>query len=176
MNKQELLNYFKTESLKQQRIIKPTDEQLDDILTEFNSSTRFLNQLYYSFTKDELIDLIKTKEQELGKIPTKNQVGFPVQVFDNVFGSWELALNDAKKNDTKHIVSFSGGKDSTAMLLMMVEREYPIDEIIFCDTGKEFPALYRHIDKIEEYINRPITRLKPDKTFDYLMFEHIKKK
>lgn len=83
----------------------------------------------------------------------------------------------------KHILSFSGGKDSTAMLLMMLEREresnfqqYPIDEIIFCDTGKEFPALYRHIDKIEEYINRPITRLKPDKTFDYWMFDHEKTK
>jgi 3'-phosphoadenosine 5'-phosphosulfate sulfotransferase (PAPS reductase)/FAD synthetase len=83
----------------------------------------------------------------------------------------------------KHIVSFSGGKDSTAMLLMMIEREresdckqYPIDEIIFCDTGKEFPALYRHIDKIEEYIGRPITRLTYKDSFDYLMFEHIKTK
>jgi len=76
----------------------------------------------------------------------------------------------------KHILSFSGGKDSTAMLLIMLEREYPIDEIIFCDTGKEFPALYRHIDKVEEYINQPITRLKGEKTFDYWMFEHEKTK
>ena len=76
----------------------------------------------------------------------------------------------------KHIVSFSGGKDSTAMLLIMLEREYPIDEIIFCDTGKEFPALYRHIDKIEEYINRPITIINGDKTFDYWMFNHEKTK
>ncbi len=82
----------------------------------------------------------------------------------------------------KHIVSFSGGKDSTAMLLMMREREqsnpqqYPVDEIIFCDTSKEFPALYRHIDKIEKYIDIPITRLKGNKTFDYWMFEHQKTK
>lgn len=33
----------------------------------------------------------------------------------------------------KHIVSFSGGKDSTAMLLKMLEDNYEIDEIIFCD-------------------------------------------
>lgn len=76
----------------------------------------------------------------------------------------------------KHIVSFSGGKDSTAMLLIMLEREYPIDEIIFCDTGKEFPAIYRHIDKIEEYINRTITIISGDKTFDYWMFNHEKTK
>lgn len=36
----------------------------------------------------------------------------------------------------KHIVKFSGGKDSTAMLLMMLERGLPVDEIIFCDTGQ----------------------------------------
>ena len=30
----------------------------------------------------------------------------------------------------EHIVSFSGGKDSTAMLLMMLEKNMPIDEII----------------------------------------------
>jgi tRNA(Ile)-lysidine synthase TilS/MesJ len=33
--------------------------------------------------------------------------------------------------DKRHIVSFSGGKDSTAMLLMMIEKGMPIDEIIF---------------------------------------------
>ena len=76
----------------------------------------------------------------------------------------------------KNIVSFSGGKDSTAMLLMMVEKNMPIDEIIFCDTGKEFESIYSNIDKVEKYIRRPITRLQPEKSFDYLMFNHIKTK
>lgn len=35
------------------------------------------------------------------------------------------------------------------MLLMMLERNMPVDEIIFCDTGKEFPAMYDHIAKVE---------------------------
>ena len=34
-----------------------------------------------------------------------------------------------------HLVSFSGGKDSTAMLLMMLEKGMPVDDILFCDTG-----------------------------------------
>lgn len=38
-----------------------------------------------------------------------------------------------------HVVSFSGGKDSTAMLLWMLELGMTVDEIIFCDTGVEFP-------------------------------------
>ena len=74
----------------------------------------------------------------------------------------------------KHIVSFSGGKDSTAMLLRMIEENMQIDEIIFCDTGKEFPDMYEHIKKVEEFIGRPITILKADKSFDYYMFEHEK--
>ena len=49
-----------------------------------------------------------------------------------------------------HVVSFSGGKDSTAMLLGMIERDMPIDYILFCDTGIEFPAMYEHIDRVEK--------------------------
>jgi len=52
----------------------------------------------------------------------------------------------------KHIVSFSGGKDSTTMLLMMLEKGMQIDEIVFCDTKLEFPKMYVYIEKIKEYI------------------------
>jgi len=74
-----------------------------------------------------------------------------------------------------HVVSFSGGKDSTAMLLMMIEKGMRVDEIVFCDTGMEFPDMYTHIDKVEKHIGREATRLKSDKTFEYYMFEHKKK-
>ena len=76
----------------------------------------------------------------------------------------------------KHIVSLSGGKDSTAMLLRMLEEGMPVDIIIFCDTGLEFDEMYKHIDKLEEYIGRPITRLKAEKTFEYLFFDHEPKR
>lgn len=75
----------------------------------------------------------------------------------------------------KNIVSFSGGKDSTALLLMMIDKEIPIDEIIFCDTGVEFSAMYDHINQVEKYINRKITVLKSDKDFEYLLLHHKKK-
>ena len=74
----------------------------------------------------------------------------------------------------KHIVSFSGGKDSTAMLLRMLEENMQVDEIIYCDTYKEFPQMYKHIEKIKKYIkekyNKEITTLKAEKDFDYYMF------
>lgn len=75
-----------------------------------------------------------------------------------------------------HIVSLSGGKDSTAMLLRMLEEGMPVDIILFCDTGMEFEGLYRHIDKLGAYIGRTITRLKSPYTFEYLMLEHTPKR
>jgi len=61
----------------------------------------------------------------------------------------------------KTVVSFSGGKDSTAMLLRLLELGEPIDEIIFADSGFEFPELYDYIKRIEKYIGRSITILQP---------------
>ena len=76
----------------------------------------------------------------------------------------------------KHIVSLSGGKDSTAMLLRMLEEGWPVDLIIFCDTGLEFDAMYRHIEKLETYVGIPITRLKADHSFEYYFLEHRPKR
>ena len=39
----------------------------------------------------------------------------------------------------KRIAMFSGGKDSTAMILNCIIRDEHIDEIVFVDTTKEFP-------------------------------------
>lgn len=70
-----------------------------------------------------------------------------------------------------NVVSFSGGKDSTAMLLRMIEEKMPIDCIMFCDTGLEFPQMYEHLDKVEEQTGLSITRVRADKTFGYMMFD-----
>ena len=44
-----------------------------------------------------------------------------------------------------HAVSCSGGKDSTSMLLLMIERDMPIDVVLTADTGMEFPEMYEHM-------------------------------
>lgn len=78
----------------------------------------------------------------------------------------------------KHIVSFSGGKDSTAMLLRMLEENMQIDEIVFVNTGKDFPDMLEHIKQVNSYIAKKygklITSLQPYNSFDYYMFEHKK--
>ena len=63
------------------------------------------------------------------------------------------------------IVSYSGGKDSTAMLLRMIELGEHIDRIVFADTGMEFPELYDYIKRVEKYIGREIEVLTPEKSF-----------
>lgn len=62
------------------------------------------------------------------------------------------------------------------MLLMMLEKRMPVDDIIFCDTGREFPDMYDHISKVEKYIGRSITRLKAEHDFDYYFSEWQKTK
>lgn len=80
-----------------------------------------------------------------------------------------------------NVVSLSGGKDSTAMLLMLLERGEPIADIVFFDGGWEFPQMREHLEKLERFIGRKITRLRPrlpigvvtEKTpFDWLFSEY----
>ena len=79
-----------------------------------------------------------------------------------------------------HILSLSGGKDSTAMLLHILElldsgdNSYPLDEVVFVDTGLEFPQMYDHLARLKEVVeSRGIrwTTLRSDKTYEYYMFE-----
>lgn len=77
----------------------------------------------------------------------------------------------------KHVVSFSGGKDSTAMLLMMLERGMPIDDIVYFDCGDwEFPQMHEHIRQVEKYIGREVTRIRNKRgDLNYWMFDHASK-
>lgn len=79
-----------------------------------------------------------------------------------------------------HAVSLSGGKDSTAMLLLMIERGLPINTVLWADTDMEFPEMYDHISKVDDYLYRErgihITMLRHPKGFEYLMFEEEKQK
>lgn len=73
------------------------------------------------------------------------------------------------------VANISGGKDSMAMLLLIYIKGYPIDEVVFFDTGWEFDCIYKNIKSVENlcYLaNIKFTVIKPDKSFDFLMFEH----
>lgn len=54
--------------------------------------------------------------------------------------------------DVKYIASCSFGKDSLAMVLRLIEKDYPLDEVIFFDTGMEFQAIYNNIEKLSKIL------------------------
>lgn len=72
------------------------------------------------------------------------------------------------------IVSFSGGKDSTAMLLHLMELGEHIDEVINVDTGMEFPEMYVHIAKVKQIVEDngiKYTTLREAHGWDWWMYE-----
>ena len=83
-------------------------------------------------------------------------------------------------NKGYHAVSLSGGKDSTYMLLRMIENGMPIDCVLYADTGMEFPEIYAHLEKLDQYLFTErgihITRLQHPMGFYYLMFDEPKVK
>lgn len=88
-------------------------------------------------------------------------------------------MEENKKLDKIHVVSFSGGKDSTAMLLHMIELKMHIDIVLYCDTYMEFPAMVKHIEKIKKVVENAgvkFVTLKNPLSFKYLMLEHQPKR
>lgn len=61
----------------------------------------------------------------------------------------------------RHILSLSGGKDSTALAIFMRDR-VPEMEYVFCDTEQELPETYEYLDRLEVYLGKKIERLVHD--------------
>ncbi len=86
--------------------------------------------------------------------------------------------------DARHIVSFSGGKDSTALAIYLLEHYPNLNlEFLFCDTGAELKETYEYIDRFEAIFGVKIKRLnaleglgvkaKGERTpFDVVLKEH----
>lgn len=67
---------------------------------------------------------------------------------------------------TRHILGLSGGKDSTALAIYLRDR-IPEMEYVFCDTQKELPETYEYLDRLENYLGKPIARLNATRGFDH---------
>ena len=79
----------------------------------------------------------------------------------------------------KYIASCSFGKDSLAMVIMLIKKNYPLDEVVFYDTGMEFDAIYKNEEKLKKILNKKgigYKKITPEKSFRYLAFEHEHKK
>lgn len=74
----------------------------------------------------------------------------------------------SSKQPIRHILSLSGGKDSTALAIYM--RDLVKDmEYIFCDTGEELPETKEYLDKLEVFLGKEINRLNPERPFSHYL-------
>ncbi|WP_242359869.1 phosphoadenosine phosphosulfate reductase family protein [Anaeromyxobacter sp. SG17] len=70
------------------------------------------------------------------------------------------------KKSVRHILSLSGGKDSSALAVYMKNR-VPEMEYVFCDTNKELAETYEYLDKLEAFLGKRIIRLNAERGFDH---------
>lgn len=64
--------------------------------------------------------------------------------------------------NTVNIISLSGGKDSTAMLLLAIEQETENLQAVFADTGHEHHLTYDYIDYLENMTGIRIQHVQAD--------------
>lgn len=82
----------------------------------------------------------------------------------------------------RHILSLSGGKDSSALAIYMRDRETwrqrlgkpskdPVEnvemEYVFCDTKEELEETYEYLDILEAFLGKRIIRLSDDRGFQH---------
>lgn len=79
--------------------------------------------------------------------------------------------SESSNKKVRHILSLSGGKDSTALAIYMKDRIAEM-EYVFCDTGSELRETYEYLDKIEKFLGKPIVRLNSGKPFEYWLEVH----
>jgi len=85
-------------------------------------------------------------------------------------------------NEKYFIASVSWGKDSTAMLIKLLDSDAPLNEVVFYDTGMEFDAIYKTRDLFVKVYLEPrkikYTELKPKRPFleTMLKYEHKTRK
>jgi len=66
---------------------------------------------------------------------------------------------ESSERRVRHILSLSGGKDSTALAIYLRDR-IPELEYVFCDTGEELPETYEYLERLEAFLGKRIVRLR----------------
>ena len=79
-----------------------------------------------------------------------------------------MPMESSTEKKVRHILSLSGGKDSTALAIYLHDR-IPELEYVFCDTGEELTETYDYLDKLEAFLGKKIIRLNPDRPFEHYL-------
>ena len=79
------------------------------------------------------------------------------------------------RDNVRHVLGISGGKDSAALAIYLKDNYPEISEkmeYFFSDTGAELPEIYSFLDKMEGYLGKKIHRLNSEKSFADWLKQH----
>lgn len=74
--------------------------------------------------------------------------------------------SNSTNNHTRHILGLSGGKDSTALAILL-HQEVPQMEYFFCDTHRELPETYEYLERIKARLGIKIHYLSAERGFEH---------
>jgi len=68
-----------------------------------------------------------------------------------------------------NIVSFSGGKDSTAMLHLLLDEGIKVDRLLYFETEWDFPQMAAHLSLVEKNTGLKVTKIRNYRYFSELL-------
>lgn len=80
-----------------------------------------------------------------------------------------------KRDDARHVLGISGGKDSAALAIYMRDHHPEIHdklEYFFTDTGAELDEVLNFLDRLESYLGKKIVRLSSSRPFEHWLKLH----
>ena len=87
-------------------------------------------------------------------------------------GQLDREVTTVELKETRHVLGLSGGKDSAALATHLKDQGRNKDiEYFFCDTGAELREIHDFLDRLVDYLGRPIERLSSRRDFNH----HLKR-
>lgn len=92
------------------------------------------------------------QEQNAGKCRKLNTSKINLEQLEKprILSSIDLQRDE----DSKYIVSYGGGVNSTALIIYLVKNKFPLDYVVFADTGDEMPETYEYLKVMRKYLDK----------------------
>jgi 3'-phosphoadenosine 5'-phosphosulfate sulfotransferase (PAPS reductase)/FAD synthetase len=99
----------------------------------------------------------------------------PVVLFtsqDVIYSPW----TNSRRMSRKYVLSYGGGINTTALMILLVRKRMPFDEAVFADTGGELPETYKNVKVARRYLKRHGIPLRVVRSKNGTLFETCKKR
>ena len=63
-----------------------------------------------------------------------------------------MERSEIQGDASAHVLSFGGGVNTVALMVLLIQHQSPLDCAIFADTGGETPETYRSVEAAREYL------------------------